>query len=454
MSAERTEPAAQPLSRRDFLKTSATVTAAALASRLPLAHAAANETIRVGVIGCGGRGGGAAEQIVGAAPGVEIHALGDLFPERVNGLRGHLQDKVGDKIKVTDDRCFTGFDAYQKVINSDVDLVILATPPGFRPTHFKAAVDAGKHIFTEKPVAVCPAGVRMVLAAAEAAKQKGLGIVAGTQRRHQNSYRQIQRLHDARLQIGWPVLLEPGRAVGTSASGWSDGGQIRTGSTSPGLRRPHRRAARPQPDVINWCRAHPVKRSAWAAGRAAPTRRSATSTTTSPSNTSTRTARVMSMCRQIDGCANRVDIRDGTGHRPPQRLHPWRNRLSSCRRQRPTQELTDLIVSIRDGQPLNEGQQVRKALTAIMGRMSAYTRQEVTDQALNSKLDRQPDLAFGACPGPGRAGGPNAAHLAGGAASTPVRARLPWPPHPPTPIPPAASPVAAAEPPARHVKKQ
>ncbi|NLC56572.1 MAG: Gfo/Idh/MocA family oxidoreductase, partial [Armatimonadetes bacterium] len=400
MSAERTEPAAQPLSRRDFLKTSATVTAAALASRLPLAnyaHAAANETIRVGVIGCGGRGGGAAEQIVGAAPGVEIHALGDLFPERVNGLRGHLQDKVGDKIKVTDDRCFTGFDAYQKVINSDVDLVILATPPGFRPTHFKAAVDAGKHIFTEKPVAVCPAGVRMVLAAAEAAKQKGLGIVAGTQRRHQNSYRQcIQRLHDGaigEIVAGQCYWNQGGLWVHQREAGWSDmEWQIRNWLYFTWLSGDHIVEQHVHNlDVINWVlQAHPVK-CLGMGGRQSRTDPAFghiydhfTVEYEYPNG-----ARVMSMCRQIDGCANRVDEfvigTKGTAH-PSGSI---RGETAWSFRERGNdpyvQELTDLIVSIRDGQPLNEGQQVAEStLTAIMGRMSAYTGQEVTwDQALN-----------------------------------------------------------------------
>ena len=157
--------------------------------------AASSDVIRVGLVGCGGRGTGAARDCMRASDGIRIVALGDLFPDRLASCRANLAKVVASapdlapKYGVTDDTCFTGFDAYQKVIDSGVDLVMFATPPGFRPLHLAAAVAAGKHVFIEKPAGVDPTGVRSVLASAEVARQKGLAIVAGTQRRHDLGYR-------------------------------------------------------------------------------------------------------------------------------------------------------------------------------------------------------------------------------------------------------------------------
>ena len=167
--------------------------------------------------------------------------------------------ELGDKFDVADDRCFVGFDAYKKVIDSGVDLVILATPPGFRPMHLEAAVEAGKHIFTEKPVGVDGPGIRKVLAAAEEAKKKNLAVVAGTQRRHQAGYLEsMKRIHDG--AIGdldrRPALLEPGRPLDASRASragatWS--GRSATGSTSPGSRGDHIVEQHVHNlDVVNW----------------------------------------------------------------------------------------------------------------------------------------------------------------------------------------------------------
>jgi myo-inositol 2-dehydrogenase/D-chiro-inositol 1-dehydrogenase len=184
----------QPTSvtRRTFVSTTAAA-AAAFAFRGG-AFAQGSDTIRVGLVGCGGRGTGAARDSLRGSPGVELVALGDLFEDRLAGCREQLEGVAAEspdfaaKYRVTDDRCFTGFDAYERVLASDIHLVILATPPAFRPAHLAAAVDAGKHIFAEKPVAVDPAGIRTVLAAYERALPLGLGIGVGTQRRHQAEY--------------------------------------------------------------------------------------------------------------------------------------------------------------------------------------------------------------------------------------------------------------------------
>ena len=184
-------------SRRDFLKTTAAVSVAALGIQNVL-FAQGQEKIRVGLIGCGGRGSGAAEDCLNADQSVEITAMVDLFQNKLDDCLSKLKEKFPDRIKVTKENCFVGFDAYQKLCASDaVDVVIEASPPHFRPAHLKAAIEAGKHIFMEKPAAVDPAGIRSVIASSELAGKKGLSIVAGTQRRHQAHYIEIiKRIHN------------------------------------------------------------------------------------------------------------------------------------------------------------------------------------------------------------------------------------------------------------------
>jgi predicted dehydrogenase len=174
--------------RREFVKSSAGFAAAAVASGIavPLASAKPSrsrmDTLRVGLIGCGGRGTGAAVNSMEGSPDTQIVAMADMFKERVDGSRRELSGmkEYADRFKVTDESCFTGFDAYKRLLDSkNVDLVILATPPGFRPTHFAAAIDAGKHVFFEKPVAVDPTGVRKVMAAAKKAEENKLCVVTG-----------------------------------------------------------------------------------------------------------------------------------------------------------------------------------------------------------------------------------------------------------------------------------
>ena len=155
------------ISRRSFLKASGAVSLAALASSCATSSvfAAGSDKLRVGLIGCGGRGTGAARDCIRSSDNVQIVALGDLFRDRVDKSLNNLKKELpAENIKVSEDTCFTGFDAYEKVIASDVDMVILATPPHFRPAQLKAAIEAGKHVFMEKPVAVDPVGIRSVIA--------------------------------------------------------------------------------------------------------------------------------------------------------------------------------------------------------------------------------------------------------------------------------------------------
>jgi myo-inositol 2-dehydrogenase/D-chiro-inositol 1-dehydrogenase len=171
-------------------------------------RAAGNAELRIGLVGCGGRGSGAAAQALRADPNTRLVAVGDAFADRVEGALGGLlgDTEVAARVDVPTERRFVGFDAYKQVIDADVDVVLLCTPPGFRPMHFEYAVNKDRHIFMEKPVAVDGAGVRQVLAAAAVAKDKGLKVGVGLQRHHDQRYVDtIARLQEG--AIGKPVLL-------------------------------------------------------------------------------------------------------------------------------------------------------------------------------------------------------------------------------------------------------
>src|SRR5258706_6096211 len=166
--------------RRDFLKVGgAYLAVGALGVRA--VHAAGSDEIKIGLLGCGGRGTGAASDALKGAPGVRLVAMGDDFADRIEQTRKGLAE-FGDKVAVPKDRAFVGLDAFEKVIATDANYIILATPPGFRPGHLKAAVAAGKDVFTEKPVAVDGPGIRTALAVHDEAKRKSLGIRGWTQR--------------------------------------------------------------------------------------------------------------------------------------------------------------------------------------------------------------------------------------------------------------------------------
>ncbi len=192
--------------RRDFMKTASVAALGSAAAQLALqngAYASGDDTIKVGLVGCGGRGTGAASQALSTNGNVKLVAVGDAFEDRAKGAIKNLKDQLGEKgerVAVQDEKIFTGFDAYQKVIDSGVDLVILATPPGFRPIHFEYAVKSGRNIFMEKPVAVDAVGVRQVLEANKIAKEKKLKVGVGLQRHHEARYLEtIKRIHDGEI---------------------------------------------------------------------------------------------------------------------------------------------------------------------------------------------------------------------------------------------------------------
>ncbi len=408
------------LSRREFLRTTAAAAVAVAAgTRFSGAYAAGSDEIRIGIIGCGDRGTGALRDALSAAPGVRIVAMGDVFEARLQSSLQLIQGKFGKQVDVPRERQFVGFDAYEKVLAQDINYVILATPPAFRPRHLKAAIDAGKHIFTEKPVAVDGPGVRQVLELADLAASKRLAVVAGTQRRHQAGYIEtIQRIHDGAIgdivaarcywnQGGlWHKPREPG---------WSDvewmlrnwlyftwlAGDIIVEQHIHNI------------DVVNWAmRAHPVK-AVSLGGRQVRTGSEFGyvydhfATDFEYENGT----HLISMCRQIDGCANsisealvgnegnaQVDKYTLTGAQAWQRPAAGDTEISPY-----VQEHADLIASIRADRPLNELRQVAETtLTAIMGRMAGYSGQLVTwEEALNSQESLVPEkIEFGPMPVP------------------------------------------------------
>jgi myo-inositol 2-dehydrogenase/D-chiro-inositol 1-dehydrogenase len=189
--------------RREFLKTSALVAGGVMINGVAFAsggaHSSVDDTIKIALIGCGGRGTGAAFQALGTKQNLKLVAMADAFSDRLESAYKELSEKYADKIDVPKERRFVGFDAYKKAI-ALADVVLLATPPGFRPSHFEEAINQNKHVFMEKPVAVDSPGIRKVLATAELAKQKKLNVVVGLQRRYQTNYREaLKRIQDGML---------------------------------------------------------------------------------------------------------------------------------------------------------------------------------------------------------------------------------------------------------------
>jgi len=406
------------VTRRDFVMTSAAAAGAAVipaaAWAKPGYFAYGSDEIRVGVIGCGGRGTGAAANSLAASPKTKIVALADAFEDRLKGCHNYLKtskdfpDDHKARVDVTPDRMFTGFDAYQKLLATDVNLVILASPPGFRPAHFAAAVNANKHIFFEKPVAVDPEGVRQVIAASKLAEQKRLGIVTGTQRRHENCYLEMmQRVQEGAIgkiisaRVSWN---QGGLWKHDRQKSWTDTEyQLRNWLYYTWLSGDHIVEQHVHNiDVMNWFMGGPPIRCMGMGGRAARTQPEYGHVYDHFAVEYEYANGVygFSTCRQIDNCANRVmESVTGTegatesrsGYAAITGKNAWKH--DSKKNNEPyTQEHIDLIASIESGTPLNEGVRVAEStLTAIMGRMSCYTGQEVTwKQAMESKLSLVP----------------------------------------------------------------
>jgi predicted dehydrogenase len=423
MSERNTSPDS-PATRRDFLKASAVAAGTALsASLVANVHAAGTDEIRVGLIGCGGRGSGAADNVMNAERGVKIVALADVFRGQAEGCRRRLEDlakedrvrQLGNSIDLPDSRIFDGLDAYEKLLATDVNYVMLATPPGFRPIHLAAAVAAGKTIFTEKPVGVDGPGIRKVLQAYEDAKSKGLAIAAGTQRRHQAGYIDtINRIHDGAIgevltaRCYWDqgnIWFRPRREGQSDIEYqlhnwyhfvWLCGDHICEQHVH-------------NLDVVNWVlRAHPIKAHG-RGGRAArqsgdPNQVGQIFDHFAVEYEYPNGVRSYSYCRQIDGCENNVsEAVVGThGHSQVNAYQIFSKLNTNSKQERPrrrgetdpyVQEHTDLIQSVRSGKPINELKNVAEStLTAILGRMASYTGKAVTwEQALHSREDTMPE---------------------------------------------------------------
>lgn len=206
--------------RRQFLKTSGAAVGGAVALSSTFAtnsaYAQGSDTIRVALVGCGGRGTGAVAQIFNTQGNTKLVAVADALADKAEKAVEGLQNANTDKVDVPSERRFSGMDAYKKAIDSDCDLVVIATPPGFKPQQFEYAVNAGKHVFCEKPMAVDAPGVRRCLAAVEVSKQKNLMVAIGLQRRHEEKYKDIV----ARLQDGAIGDITTLRVYWNSAGIW------------------------------------------------------------------------------------------------------------------------------------------------------------------------------------------------------------------------------------------
>lgn len=370
------------LNRRSFLGNT-TLVGASLAAGSVFAQntAGGSKKIKVGLIGCGGRGNGAlgdfmaACKILGLEP--ELTAAGDAFKE--------LADGVGKKMGLADDKCFGGFDAYQKVIASGCEYVIMATPPSFRPLHFAAAVEAGKHCFIEKPVAVDPVGARSVIATGEKAAAKGLAVVTGTQRRHDKNYLRNKALIDA------------------GAIGQIKGGVVQWNGVVPWIKRRNEGESDASYLARNWLNftelsgdhiveqhVHNLDVAVWFLGRLPTTAvgfggRARRETGNMYDFFSIDydfgdDVHIHSQCRQISGTYGRVgELFTGTegvcyggGKLKGKEVSIPEIKLDSDNSM--VQEHVDMIRSVMTGKPLNDAKRIAEVtLVAIMGRISAYT---------------------------------------------------------------------------------
>ena len=364
--------------------------------------------LTAGVIGCGGRGSGAALNFLEAGGStVQVTALADTFKDRIDSCVQKIKEQTGQDVPA--ENCFVGFDAYEKVIDSGVDIIILATPPKFRPEHFEAAVKARKHVFMEKPLAVDPTGIRQVLAAAKMAESAGLKVVTGTQRRHEHSY------------INLFKELNENNAIGkiTGANVYWNGGKLWHRDNNPDWSEMEWMIR----DWVNWCwlsgdhiveqHVHNLDVANWFIGKA-PVKalgfgsRQRRVTGDQYDNFSIDYVyddgmHIHSMCRQINSCTTGVyEIFHGTkaiattaGHKP-QIVDAAGNQLFQAEGSETSpyvQEHKDLIACIRENIAFNEAEETAISnMVAIMGRVSAYTGKEVTyEEMMNSDMKLGPD---------------------------------------------------------------
>ena len=369
--------------------------------------------LKVGIIGCGGRGSGAMINFLDAGPNLIVHALGDTFLDNITACREKL--KKEKNLEVADENVFVGFDAYEKVINSGVDVVILATPPHFRPMHFEAAVQARKHVFMEKPVAVDPVGIRSVMATAKKAESLGLKIVTGTQRRHQLDYVEVYK----QIMSGAIGEITSANCYWNQNALWHRNPKAEWSEMEYMIR-----------DWVNWLwlsgdhiveqHVHNIDVIGWFTGKH-PVKcvgfgsRQRRLTGDQYDNFGVdfvyeNGMHMHSMCRQINGTTNNVSefimgtegksnckdtIWDLKGVEKFTYKYPLDDKgqpMKSVKVSPYVQEHIDLVTCIRQNIPFNEAEQTAISnMTAIMGRISAYTGKEVTwDEMMNSDMKLGP----------------------------------------------------------------
>ncbi len=391
------------LTRRDFAKMTAAAAGFAILSSKGARAETNSDTLKVGLLGCGNRGTGACMEMLRGNENMKLIAMADLFEDRLNAARDRVKNSKNEQTAksyaVEDDHCFTGLDAYKKILETDIDVLVEGTLPYSRPKHIAAAIDAGKHLFTEKPAAVDPVGVRMVINAANKAREKKLCFVAGTQRRHQKEYVEtIKKIQDG--AIG-EILAMRAYWCGSlpfcheRKEGWSDleyrlrNWYAHCWVCGDNIVEQHVHNL----DVCNWVMGtHPVSVFA-SGGRAWKPREEKYGDLWDHFSCDfeyPKGVHMFSLSRHWDGCDGGV-FEDAIG---------TKGRSSCCdmgeKGEDPyVQEHIDLVNAIRGKTPyINEGVQVAEStLTAIMGRMSAYTGKKITwDEALASDLSIVPEV--------------------------------------------------------------
>lgn len=373
-----------------------------------LTQAPDGKVIKAGLIGCGGRGTGAAINFLDAGPNLQITALGDVFQDKIDNCRAKLKEEKN--VEIADENCFIGFDSYQKVIDSGVDMVLLCTPPHFRPAHVEAAVNARKHIFMEKPIAVDPVGARSVLASAKKAEAIGLNMVSGTIRRVQKDYMETwRRVANGEIgEITGANIIRNGGALWyrNRQPEWTDMEyMLRNWVNFCWLSGDHiTEQFIHEIDVMNWhIGQNPISAIGWG-GR----QRRVTGDQYdffSVEYVYENGMRAHCAARQINGCSNRkVEQINGTkGYANAagilydlQGNEIWKyptpeesDTTSPWKVTNPfVQEHINLVTGIRTGKTVNDAEaQVNSTLVTIMGRIAAYTGKEITwDELMNSDL--------------------------------------------------------------------
>ncbi len=385
--------------RRDFLKSSAVAASAAVSGAQFIAknaHAAGSDIIRVGMIGCGPRCTGAAAQALTADPGARLVAMCDILMPRIKDKRDKLREQKKDQVMVDDDHCFAGFDGYKHVIESS-DVVLIANAAKFHPFHAMAALQAGKHVFVEKPHGADPAGIKLLTRAAELAKEKKLCLASGLQSRHHTGYAEtVQRIHDG--AIGDVVSIEENflrppyqitqREPWMSELEWQCSTQYHFNWLSG--------------DDVPQSLVHNLDRASWVLHNAAPVKchgMGGRSSMTAPIYGNVfdhhsvvyemeNGVRIYALCRTTEGCYNISNsIVLGTkGKASIMDCQIWGENAwrwgGGCD---PYQlEHDELFKAIRSGEPVNKGDyMVRSTMIGIMGQLSCYTGEELTWERVN-----------------------------------------------------------------------